>query len=343
VVTGSKSTVRIEKLRSCLQIIPRRAYPESRVLTFKGRSRLLDASCDKRKRFEYYEYMLVYVDDILVCSHNPKPVMEGIKRRFELKGNKYGEPTDFLGAQLKKRVATDPETGMSLECWSMSSTVYVNAAVRNVEERLSKGDLPILKLAKGLTPLPDKYRPEVDSSEVLSADLVTYYQELIGILRWAVEIGRADILLEVSMMSSQLASPRIGHLKAVLNIFSYLKRVPKKTLCFNPVYHLGDEKRFKKYDWTDFYENVKEPIPGDMPPPRGNFVDTTCFVDASHASCLKTRRSQTGILLFVNKAPITWYSKRQNTVETSTFSSEFIAMKVAVEMIEALRYKLRWF
>ena len=39
--------------------------------------------------------MLVYVDDILVASHDPKPIMEGIKLRFELKGNKYGEPTDF--------------------------------------------------------------------------------------------------------------------------------------------------------------------------------------------------------------------------------------------------------
>ena len=56
-----------------------------------------------------------------------------------------------------------------------------------------------------------------------------------------------------------------------------------------------------------------------------------------------TRRSQTGILIFVNRAPIIWYSKRQNTVETSTFGSEFIAMKTAVEQIEALRYKIRMF
>ena len=48
-----------------------------------------------------------------------------------------------------------------------------------------------------------------------------------------------------------------------------------------------------------------------------------------------------GILIFVNKAPITWYSKRQNTVETSTFGSEFVAAKIAVELIQALRYKLR--
>jgi hypothetical protein len=72
-------------------------------------------------------------------------------------------------------------------------------------------------------------------------------------------------------------------------------------------------------------------------------VSTHCFVDADHAGNLITRRSQTGILLFVNRALIVWYSKRQNTVETSTFGSEFVAMRIAVELIESLRYKLRMF
>jgi hypothetical protein len=67
----------------------------------------------------------------------------------------------------------------------------------------------------------------------------------------------------------------------------------------------------------------------------------SCFVDADHAGCRVTRHSHTGILIFVNRAPILWYSKRQNTVETSTFGSEFIAAKTAVEMVEGLRYKLR--
>ena len=51
----------------------------------------------------------------------------------------------------------------------------------------------------------------------------------------------------------------------------------------------------------------------------------------------------TGILMFVNRAPIIWYSKRQNCVETSTFGSEFTAIKNAVELIAALIYKLRMF
>ena len=55
------------------------------------------------------------------------------------------------------------------------------------------------------------------------------------------------------------------------------------------------------------------------------------------------RRLQTGIILYCNSAPIIWYSKRQATVETSTFGSEFVALSVAAELIISLRYKLRMF
>jgi hypothetical protein len=53
------------------------------------------------------------------------------------------------------------------------------------------------------------------------------YQELIGELRWAIEIGRVDILHEVSLLSSHQASPRRGHLEQLIHIFSFLKRKPK--------------------------------------------------------------------------------------------------------------------
>jgi hypothetical protein len=145
------------------------------------------------------------------------------------------------------------------------------------------------------------------------------------------------------MLSTHLAMPREGHLQQAYHMFAYLKAKPKKTLAFNSQHPQIDESRFIKCDWHDFYRGVKEPIPGDAPEPRGNLVSTHCFVDADHAGNLITRRSQSGILLFVNRAPILWYSKKQNTVETSTFGSEFVAMRIAVELIESLRYKLRMF
>ena len=69
----------------------------------------------------------------------------------------------------------------------------------------------------------------------------------------------------------------------------------------------------------------------------------TSYVDASHAANKVTRRSHTGFIIFINRSPILWFSKRQNTVEASTFSSEFIAAKCCVEHITALRFKLRMF
>jgi hypothetical protein len=145
------------------------------------------------------------------------------------------------------------------------------------------------------------------------------------------------------MLSSHHALPREGHLQQVYHIFEFLKNKSKRTLAFDPQHPDIDESRCIKCDWHDFYREAKEPIPGDAPEPRGNLVSTHCFVDAVHAGNRVTRRSQTGILIFINMAAAIWYSKGQTTVETSTFGSEFVAMRIAVELVEALRYKLRMF
>ena len=80
-----------------------------------------------------------------------------------------------------------------------------------------------------------------------------------------------------------------------------------------------------------------------MPNPCDNSVSTHFFVDTNHAGNMVTRLSQTGILIFVNKAPIIAFSKRQNTVETSTFVSKFTVLKNTVKLVESLRYNLCMF
>jgi len=94
-------------------------------------------------------------------------------------------------------------------------------------------------------------------------------------------------------------------------------------------------------DWSDFYKDVKEQVSHDAPEPRGHSVELTAFVDSDHARGTLTRRSRTGIFLFIQNAPIIWFSKKQTSIETSSFGSEFFAMKTAVEMVEGLRYKVR--
>ena len=65
------------------------------------------------------------------------------------------------------------------------------------------------------------------------------------------------------------------------------------------------------------------------------------FVDADHATDSITRKSRTGFLCYLNCAPISWFSKKQTSVETSSFGSEFVAMKHGTEYVRGLRYKLR--
>ena len=64
------------------------------------------------------------------------------------------------------------------------------------------------------------------------------------------------------------------------------------------------------------------------------------FVDDNLEGNKSTRRSETGLFIFVNKAPIHLYSKRQAIVKSSTFGADFFAMKAVVEIFEALSCKL---
>ncbi len=97
-------------------------------------------------------------------------------------------------------------------------------------------------------------------------------------------------------------------------------------------------------DFAEHYRDAHESIPGDRPRPQGRSVHTTAFVEASFATNKKTRKSHSGFILFVNRAPIAWFSKRpQSTAETSTFSAEFMAMKSCLNAVESLRFKLRMF
>ena len=85
----------------------------------------------------------------------------------------------------------------------------------------------------------------------------------------------------------------------------------------------------------------KEEIPSNMPEPRGLGFIMRGKVDADHASDTITRHSRMGFLVYLNCAPIYWWSKKQNSVESSSFGSEFIAMKQCCDCVHGLRYKLR--
>jgi len=166
---------------------------------------------------EYYEYVLLYVDDVLVISEKADKVLrKEIGQHFVLREESIGPPSQYLGGKLREVTL---ENGN--KAWAFGSCQYVQSAVKNVEDHLAKAGekLPF----KAPTPLSSGYRPEIDVSSKLGNSDASYFHSLVGVLRWIVELGRVDIDVEVSMMSSHLALPRVGHLKEIYHIFAYLK------------------------------------------------------------------------------------------------------------------------
>ena len=65
-----------------------------------------------------------------------------------------------------------------------------------------------------------------------------------------------------------------------------------------------DHKEAPVCEWKEIYPFAKDVDPPDMPEPREKPVVIAVDVDASHASNLVTLQSRTGVLIFVNQAPI---------------------------------------
>ena len=177
----------------------------------------------------------------------------------------------------------------------------------------------------------------VDAAEI------TKFKSMIGSLNWILTLGRFDIAYALNTMSRYSMAPREGHMKAMVNIFGCLQSHSKGQIIIDtnepPV--RSQALKNTSYNWSEFYPDACEDIPHDMPQSRGDLATLTAFVDADHARDKVTRRSVTGVILLMNNTPIVWKSKRQKTVETSTYGSELVAARVAVELIIEWRYKLR--
>jgi hypothetical protein len=290
----------------------------------------------------YYGYILLYVDDAMCINHAAEDELGKLDHYFKMKPGSIGDPDIYLGGKISQVEVDNEGSEFALTAWGLSPTKYVQAAINNVEEYLAKymGGRKLPK-KNATAPFASGYRPELDFTRELDSKLSTYYQSQIGILRWMVELGRIDIITEVSELASQLSLPREGHLEAVFRIYSYLKYKKNSLMVFDPTYPEIDMETFPKRDWNNFYGNVKEEMPPLMPEPLGGEVILRLFVDADYAGDGANRRSRTGFFIYLNESPIAWYSKRQPRVENSVFGSEFIAMRTGLETVQGIRYKLR--
>jgi hypothetical protein len=212
--------------------------------------------------------------------------------------------------------------------WGTRSRKYVKSAALS-------GDQKLLKQASD--PFAGGYKPELDESPELDPIRANPYQSQTGIMHWCVELGCIAIINEFSMLSTHLFLPLEGQLEAVFHVFAYLGIYHNARVVFDPNYPSVDMGNFIKTDWKSMYGDVKEMIPSDAPVPRGKEVDSRLSVDSDYSGEQLKRRSRTGFVIYLNMAPIVWFSKHHPTVESSVFGAEFVAMKNWIETCHGLR------
>ena len=274
-------------------------------------------------------YIVSWVDDLLIMTPDNAAVLKDLQSRFK-KLKDVGAPEYYLGGDFKRESGTE-------DVLTLGSKTYVKRMLDQYEKLF--GSPPAMKN----DPLPSRDHPELDVSDLCDDKDRSLYQSLIGMLQWAVTLGRYDIMAAVQSLSSFRAMPRVGHLEKAKRIFGYLRKYNDGSIKFRtniPDYSdrefLGDVE-----GWRHIYGELSEELPWDMPTPLGKLVRLSTYVDANLMHCHITGRACTGYLTFLNSCPIDWYSKKQSTVETATYGSEFVAARVATEHIMDLRYTLR--
>jgi Reverse transcriptase (RNA-dependent DNA polymerase) len=253
-----------------------------------------------REEGDGYDYICTHVDDFKIVARDPDRWKSHISAAFLLKS--IGPPSYYLGNDYN--FSTDEGA------WVLSCATYLKECIRRIEaddELLLDGTLWTHR-----TPLPEGCHPELDDSTLLSDVGVRKYQMLIGMAQWACTIGRLDIAFAVSSLSRFSAAPREYHLELALHLFGYLKKNPNRRIVLDsrPLI-IDDDLRHDSFhpDFLDDYPDAKEDVGTDFPPAFGRELDTTVFFDADHAHDHVTRRSISGLIVFVGSTPVIWTSK----------------------------------
>ena len=282
-----------------------------------------------RKCDSFYEYIAVYVDDLAIVMKDPKAFVDILNNKHKFKTKGTGPISFHLGMDF---IRDDDGT------LAISPTKHIEKLIKNYKKLF--GESPKQSVT---SPLEKGDHPELDDSDELDAKGIQLYQSLIGALQWIVTIGRFDIATAVMTLSGFRVAPKQGHLARIKRIYGYLAKMRHASIRIRTEEPDYSDVPNIEHDWSrSVYGNLKEIIPHDIPTPLGKYVTLTHYVDANLMHDIATGRSVTGILHMVNKTPIDWYSKKQATVETATYGSEFVAARTCVEQIIDLRNTLRY-
>ncbi|KAI3758422.1 hypothetical protein L6452_05983 [Arctium lappa] len=134
------------------------------------------------------------------------------------------------------------------------------------------------------------------------------YRSMIGSLLY-LTASHPDIMFATCFGARYQANPKELHFNAVKRIFRYLKGTPDLGLWY----------------------------------PKDSRFDLTAFTDADHAGCKLDRKSTSGSCQFIEDKLVSWTSKKQNCVSTSTAEAEYVVAASCCSQVLWMKTQLKDF
>ena len=129
----------------------------------------------KKDNEQYYSYIIVYVENILVVSEHPRKYVELVNNAFPLKQEKIKFPNLYLGTDIQKC-----ETLSGTHCIATSAIGYTKEAIRIIESHMKGNSWRFT--SNGKQPLStSSYQAELDSTTTYNDKKHSIYQNIMGI------------------------------------------------------------------------------------------------------------------------------------------------------------------
>ena len=297
---------------------------------------------DKNSNLIGYDYICVHVDDFCVIGRDPHKYISALQKVYDIRHitplNVGSDTTYYLGMDIRR-------LPYGKRGFRLAAKTYLKESFLEVERLIGKS------LPKQKVPMPPNANYEVPSTPICNANEHQLYRKLVGMLQWISELGRIDITYSARFLARYTASPLRQHLDGCLHVFGYLKQYPHFSLPIDASPMTSEEGTpieianvEGELAWLrKLYPTATEEISPSDPEPFWTGIPIKCYVDADWAGDLSMRRSVSGYIIYFGSTPIIWSSKAQSRVESSTYSSEFTALKSALEEIKGVRIALRAF
>jgi transposase InsO family protein len=265
----------------------------------------------------------VYVDDMIISVHRDvehvwQSDKEAIMKKYEI------DDLNDINFCLKMKIERDRINGTL----TISQSAYVHHILDEFNIDINK--IRTKNNPSACTNLTD---PDISGDDLLDADGIQRYQQMVGSLMYLANTTRVDICFSVHLLARYTHAPMSKHMKAAHHIIRYIAGTPEVCLVYTRA-NLATGKFPISGTQTNCTGTKNNCTGTELFTADNNFnLSINGYTDSDWAGSQDSRVSTQGNIIMLNNNVISWDCKKQKSVSQSSTEAEFIAINLAARQV----------